>query len=347
VLDLVTGQELRRWQGHQGIIWRLTFAPDGQTLLSGSQDQTLALWEPRTGREVARLAEHPSPVLSADLSPDGRLVASGHQDGAIGIWEIGTGKPRERWAGVPRPVRALAFSPDGKTLASAQDPAQGGGPVCLREVATGQTRWQTSIANTKASSLAFSPDGRTLALGGARLIQRWDLTTGRELRPLEGHLGRVMCLGFSPDGTRLASGSMDATVLVWPQPRPEVPAAVLAPRQLETLWDDLAGADTERAYRAVWHLAGAAGQAVPFLAARLPSAAAAEEPARGDVSVGAPAAGRSPELRASRALEVMERIGTPEASGLLQALAASAGDARLAAEARASLARRNRRAAAP
>jgi RNA polymerase sigma factor (sigma-70 family) len=346
VSDLVSGQEIGRWQGHQGMIWRLTFAPNGQTLLSGSQDQSLALWEPLTGREVARLAGYPSPVLAADFSPDGRLVACGRQDGTIGLWEVATGKPRPRWRGAPCPVRALAFSPDGKTLASVQDPVQGRGAVCLWEIATGRTRWQTSVADTKAQSLTFSPDGRTLAMGGSRLIQRWDLATGQELRPLAGHLGPVLCLAFSPDGARLASGSKDATALIWKQtPLPPLPAPRKegrAPHELEALWNDLANADAESAYRAVWDLTGAAERALPLLEARLrPASLAMGPPERATIPVEPLTAGAPPPwLGPLRALEVLERIGTPAAYRLLQALATDAAPTQVAEEARSALRRR-------
>jgi WD40 repeat protein len=43
----------------------------------------------------------------------------------------------------------------------------------------------------------------------------WDVVTGRLMVSLKGHEGKVMCLAFSPDGTRLATGSHDRTVRLW------------------------------------------------------------------------------------------------------------------------------------
>jgi len=43
----------------------------------------------------------------------------------------------------------------------------------------------------------------------------WEVDTGRHLRILSGHIGGVGDLAFSPDGTVLASGSRDGTILLW------------------------------------------------------------------------------------------------------------------------------------
>jgi WD40 repeat protein len=46
-------------------------------------------------------------------------------------------------------------------------------------------------------------------------VKVWDAATGQQTLTLQGHTGPVYSVAFSPDGKRLASGSMDQTVKVW------------------------------------------------------------------------------------------------------------------------------------
>lgn len=66
-------------------------------------------------------------------------------------------------------------------------------------------------------ALAFHPNGRLLAAGAANdsKVRIWRLSDGQCLAVLAAHSNIVWALDFSPDGTRLASGSQDHTICLW------------------------------------------------------------------------------------------------------------------------------------
>ncbi|MBI1746580.1 MAG: choice-of-anchor D domain-containing protein [Acidobacteria bacterium] len=63
--------------------------------------------------------------------------------------------------------------------------------------------------------VAYSPNGRKLAVGSSIAVEIWDTTTWRLERQLFGHTGQVYSVAWSPDGTRVASGSGDLTIKLW------------------------------------------------------------------------------------------------------------------------------------
>jgi WD40 repeat protein len=70
----------------------VAFSPDGRLLASGSDDQTVKLWDVETGQEVRTLRGHNGGVWSVAFSPDGRLLASGSGDGTVKLWDVATGQ---------------------------------------------------------------------------------------------------------------------------------------------------------------------------------------------------------------------------------------------------------------
>src|SRR3954464_9219891 len=78
--------------GHEDFVRSVAFSPDGKTLVSGSDDRTVKLWDVATGKENATLKGHKASVRCVAYSPDGKTVASGSDDGTIRLWDATSGK---------------------------------------------------------------------------------------------------------------------------------------------------------------------------------------------------------------------------------------------------------------
>ena len=66
------------------------------------------------------------------------------------------------------------------------------------------------------NSAVFSPDGNmVLTASSDRTARLWDAQSGKELKSLEGHGGKVLQAAFSNDGRRVATASDDGTARIW------------------------------------------------------------------------------------------------------------------------------------
>jgi COMPASS component SWD3 len=65
----------------------LAFSPDGQTLASGSWDDTIKLWQLSTRQEIANLTGHSGDIRCVVISPDGQTLASCSEDKVIKLWQ--------------------------------------------------------------------------------------------------------------------------------------------------------------------------------------------------------------------------------------------------------------------
>ena len=100
---------------------KLYHEPAGQTLASGSADNTIRLWDANTGEPRATLTGYTGGIRSVAFSPDGQTLALGSWDNTIRLWDADTGTTLATLAGHTGGVRSVAFSPDGQILASGSD----------------------------------------------------------------------------------------------------------------------------------------------------------------------------------------------------------------------------------
>lgn len=210
--DISGQQELQTLKGHKFKIESLAFSPDGKTLASASWDDSIKLWDANTGRELRTLQGHADSVWSVAFSPDGRFLASLSKESTI-LWDVASGQELRSFK-TQEKGRTIEFDDyvsflgDGKILATGRWPSG----LVLWDVDTGQVVRTVKI---EGSVLAFSPDGRTAAEVLDTSVRLWDLSSGQQLKSMEGHSHWVTSLAFSPDGRIVASGSGDNTVKLW------------------------------------------------------------------------------------------------------------------------------------
>jgi WD40 repeat protein len=203
----VAGSEPKRVADLPGNVRALAFSPDGR-LFAAVDNHSLRCWDVATGRQLWHNDHRARFVVP---SPDGKLLASDtYQEGPVRLWDAKTGKEVATLdPGGRNWTLQIAFSPDGKTLAHGTNHG-----VFLWDVAA---RKQLHHLERAAGHLAFAADGRSLFTLG-RLLERWDVGTGRPLYPdarAAGHVGPVTGVAFAPGGGAVATSGADGTVRVW------------------------------------------------------------------------------------------------------------------------------------
>ncbi|UUU34286.1 hypothetical protein JIX56_33075 [Streptomyces sp. CA-210063] len=202
-----------RLTGHTGTVSALAYSSDGKTLVTGSFDGTVRLWDTATGRagKVLTGGDHTALVRTVAFSPDGRTLAtSGGEE--VRLRDAATGRVRDALTvrvTEEDSVASVGFAHDGRALAVREN-----GQVL--DVASGRVVTTLKGPTGLELAVAFSPDGRTLATSTRdHTAQLWDLATGRLLSTLKSGTGVVSSLAFDPDGKTLVTGTEDGTVHLW------------------------------------------------------------------------------------------------------------------------------------
>jgi WD40 repeat protein len=351
--EVETGRERRPFKDEPGQVLALAFAPEGRTLAvarnprafgGGPAGCELKLLNVATGKEVWHTTEAGQMIQRLAFSHDGKVLAVGHN--GVELREADNGKALRRFSVEGQLTTPLTFSPDGRTLAAAfqqyqtQDHA-----VQLLEVASGTTRQVLRGHEGTVTSLAFSPDGRTLASGsGDTTVLLWDLT-GRRLakshKATAGELKQLWMDMAARDGAvsyramrRLAAAD-EAVPFLKEHLHPagnEAPDPSVVERWIAELNSDKFKT-REKATHELEAAGAAAEPAVRKALADKPTAEAERRLKRVLAKLHKP--DQPPDtLRALRALEVLEWVGTPEARSLVQALAGGAAAAPLTQAAR-------------
>jgi WD40 repeat protein len=197
--DALTGKQVDVWTLGQALVKQgpraFLLAPDGHTVVVKGKDFG-GFHDMKSGRELT--LEGQEQALTGGfqqfaISADGRVLATGkrHDDLTIWLWEVATGKKIRLVQGHELSISSIAWSPDGRILASGDGHQFGGRKdksvqtIRLWDTATGNELKRISGFDSDVYSLAFSPDGAFLLGGfGDTTILVWKVDDiGPELKP--------------------------------------------------------------------------------------------------------------------------------------------------------------------
>jgi WD40 repeat protein len=195
VWDAITGAELATFSGHKSAVWGIAFSPNGKHLASASSDRTARVWDLDGGKEPLVVAAHNDAVFSvAFQGEDGRLLWTASSDRAIRLWDATQRTVVRTLGGQATGVSALSVSPDGNSVAVARN---------------------NMTTFVHAGTRAYEPRELADSWLDFWLPAQHYLGALGTLCPKRGHTKVVVSIAFSPDGTRVATGSWDRTTKIW------------------------------------------------------------------------------------------------------------------------------------
>jgi WD40 repeat protein/tetratricopeptide (TPR) repeat protein len=198
-------------EGHDDVVWSVSFSPDGQTIASVSRDHTIRLWNLK-GELLATIDDSDEQsefgVTSVAFSPDGELIAAANGY-KTKLWKR-DGTLHNTFGDHRNIISKLSFSPDGKVIATAGFD----NTVKLWDI-DGTLLTTLQGHQGYVNDVKFSPDGEIIATASNdQTIKVWDLD-GQVLGTFPGHRDGVSSVSFSPDGKTLASSSWDSRIMLW------------------------------------------------------------------------------------------------------------------------------------
>jgi len=236
VWDLERGVPTRLESSEKSRFKQMSWTADGK-MVAACDYNTVAAWKADTGKLLWSKKLDGFSFDSLAYAPDGARILLGgkHGDEAILRFIDATDGKTDREVPVPEALKrsiridSVAYAGDGRLAAAAFLTGLGSnrsGPYVAPQRgawtldgALGshtrtfmETQRESGGVIATAGHVAFGHHGSRLLVGAWEL---WDHQTGQKVSIVEGHLGQIQSVAFTPDGSRLLTASWDRTARLW------------------------------------------------------------------------------------------------------------------------------------
>ncbi|CAN3373846.1 hypothetical protein DIURU_004361 [Diutina rugosa] len=217
--------KLRDYAGHYTDVLSITWSQDSRFFLSTSKDLTARLWSLHSEEAEAKtvFAGHRDYVLRAFFNKTQEIIYTLSKDGAVFKWEYlpdNEDETVERWQITEKnflhceaKVRSGDYSPANDMLVVGFT----SGEFRLYELGEFNHIQSLSMGQHSVDTVKINESGEWLAFGSSRagqlVVYEWQSES--YILKQQGHYDAMNCVVYSPDGSRVVTGSDDGKIKVW------------------------------------------------------------------------------------------------------------------------------------
>ncbi|KAJ2157847.1 60S ribosomal subunit assembly or modification protein [Coemansia sp. RSA 552] len=215
--SLPNGDFMNVFNGHSAPVTCGQFTHDGKRVVSGAEDGTLIIWDPKTADVVRRFSPedgrfHSDGITSIAISDDDNVILTGSMDGTARMVHV-NGTILSAMENATESVEAVG-------LCSSMPLAATGsvdGSLSIWDISSNSVRLRTTLKHDDSvTNIVWHKDSPLLTSSSMDLTLRtWDARTGECLRTWKGHQEGVMDFALSNDGNTMVTASDDGCCLVF------------------------------------------------------------------------------------------------------------------------------------